>query len=53
MHEDGHKVSIVLCQALEKIMKEEKISFPEAYKKLLTEKRVSHIDGHYGLIIEE
>lgn len=34
MHGEGYNVPIVLCQAIEKIMKDEKITFSEAYKKL-------------------
>lgn len=34
MHEVGYDVPIVLCQAIEKIMKDEKVTFPVAYKKL-------------------
>lgn len=34
MHGKGYKVPVVLCQAIEKIMKDEKVSFPIAYEKL-------------------
>jgi hypothetical protein len=51
MHEENHNVSIVLCQALEKLMKDEKMTFPEAYHKLKTENKISFINGNYGLNI--
>ncbi len=34
MHGLGYVVPITLCQAIEKIMKKEKVTFPVAYKKL-------------------
>lgn len=34
MHSEGYSVPIVLCQAIEKIMKDEKVTFPVAYGKL-------------------
>lgn len=41
MHEKGYSVPITLCQTIEKIMKKEKTSFPEAYKKIEDRKLIS------------
>lgn len=52
MHEEGHSVSIVLCQAIEKIMKAQKCSFADAYQELEDQHRITYIDGDYGLSVE-
>ena len=49
MHEKKHTVSIVLCQAIEKLMKDKKVSFAEAFKMLDDNNRVSYNHGDYGL----
>ena len=49
MHEKKHTVSIVLCQAIEKLMKDKKVGFAEAFKMLDDDKRVSYSHGDYGL----
>jgi uncharacterized damage-inducible protein DinB len=49
MHEEGHKVSIMLCQAIEKKMKAEKISFSEAFDELQAEKRIDFDGENYEL----
>ena len=40
MHEKGYVVPVTLCQAIEKIMKLEKINFSQAYKQLDSKKRI-------------
>lgn len=45
MHAKGYTVPITLCQATEKLMKMEKLTFEEAYKKLETEKRIIFKDN--------
>jgi len=50
MHEEGHGVSIVLCQAIEKIMKAQKVTFSEAFKELDDEHLVAFKDGKYELL---
>jgi hypothetical protein len=49
MHEKGHGVSIVLCQAIERIMKAKKVSFAEAFSELDSKKQIVFKDGDYGL----
>ena len=34
MHEEGYTVPVILCQAIEKIMKDKKVTFSDAYKTL-------------------
>jgi hypothetical protein len=53
MHEEGHGVSIMLCQAIERIMKSQKITFPEAYTILNKEKRINCVNGDYELSASE
>jgi hypothetical protein len=40
MHEKGFEVPIILCQAIEKIMKDEKTTFPVAFKRLEGQKQI-------------
>lgn len=40
MREKGYDVPITLCQAIEKVMKDEKIGFPEAYKRFESKKTI-------------
>ncbi|MEI7690706.1 MAG: hypothetical protein WCI63_03715 [bacterium] len=40
MHEKGYDVPIILCQAIEKVMKTKKISFSQAYKQFASEDRI-------------
>jgi len=42
MREKGYKVPVTLCQAIEKIMKNEKVTFPEAYK-IIDDKKLIEI----------
>ena len=41
MQGKGYDVPITLCQAIEKLMKVQKISFPEAYTQLDKNKQIS------------
>jgi hypothetical protein len=47
MHAKGFRVSITLCQAIEKIMKEKKITFAEAYRILEKQKFINIEDGEF------
>jgi hypothetical protein len=45
MHAKGYSVPITLCQAAEKLMKIEKLTFAEAYNRLETEERITFEDS--------
>jgi hypothetical protein len=40
MHEKGYVVPIVLCQAIESLMKAKKINFSQAYQQFASEDRI-------------
>lgn len=44
MRGEGYEVPIILCQEIERMMKAKKISFPEAYEILNSQKRISETD---------
>lgn len=41
MHAKGYQVPITLCQAIEKLMKAEKVTFAEAFKRFEEKKRIT------------
>lgn len=44
MRGEGYEVPVTLCQEIESIMKAQKISFPEAYEIINSQKRITQVD---------